>query len=113
MALNMDSKVIGHFAFKSKTEVVCDGDACIIAGSESAMRDYISSYSNNSSNSHVIKKTRFGDIIQGMKHGGAYAFDEESYNRFYPLANRVGYKLKEEDFSQQTETGMHFVVIRP
>ena len=113
MAINADSKVIGHFAFKSHTEVVCDGDACIIAGSESAMRTYIASYSKAEPNSHVIKKTRFGDIIQGMKHGGAYAFDEESYGRFYPLANRVGYELKEEDFSQKTETGMHFVVVRP
>jgi hypothetical protein len=30
-----------------------------------------------------------------------------------PLANRMGINLKEEDFSDKTETGYHLVVIRP
>jgi hypothetical protein len=60
----------------------------------------------------MIKKTRFGEIILGLNRGGAYAFDEESYNRFYPLANRIGYNFKKEEFAP-TETGRHFVVIRP
>jgi hypothetical protein len=48
-----------------------------------------------------------------MKMGAPYAFDEQSYNRFYPLANRIDFNLKEEDFSDKTETGHHFIVIRP
>ena len=113
MSIDIDSKVIGYFAFSSPTEVVCDGDACVIAGSEQAMRNYLDSVSAEASKKGAIRKTRFGEIIQGMKMGGLYAFDEQSYNRFYPLANRIGFSLKEEEFSVPTETGHHFVVIRP
>ena len=113
MSTDIDSKVIGYFAFNSPSEVICDGDACVISGSEKAMQDYIKSISSKSSSAHTIKKTRFGEIVSGMKMGAAYAFDEESYNRFYPLANKSGFSLKEEDFSVPTETDRHFVVIRP
>jgi hypothetical protein len=113
MHLDIDSKVIGYFAFSSPTEVICDGDACVISGSEQGMRNYIKAVSLESPKKNTIKKTRFGEIVKGMKMGAPYAFDEQSYNRFYPLANRIGFNLKEEEFSDQTETGRHFVVIRP
>ncbi|MCW5202409.1 MAG: hypothetical protein QTN59_07615 [Candidatus Electrothrix communis] len=107
-----DSKVIGYFAYKSKTEVICDGDACVISGSEQEMKNYINSVSPDSLKKTTIKKTRFGEIINGIKLGAAYALDEQSYNRFYPLANKVGFNLKEENFSGESETGFHFVIIR-
>lgn len=113
MPIDIDSKVIGYFAFSSPMGVICDGDACVISGSEEAMRNYIKSSLTESSKAVTIKKTRFGEIIQGMKKGAPYAFDEQSYNRFYPLANKMGFSLKEEDFTVKTETGFHFVVIRP
>ncbi len=113
MSADIDSKVIGYFAFNSPSEVICDGDACVISGSEQSMQDYIKSISSKPSSMVSIRKTRFGDIVKGMKMGAPYAFDEQSYNRFYPLANKIGYSLKEEDFSVPTETGRHFVVIRP
>jgi len=113
MPYDIDGKVIGHFAFSSPMGVICDGDACVISGSEEAMRNYIKSALSESSKAVTIKKTRFSEIIQGMKKGAPYAFDEQSYNRFYPLANKIGFNLKEEDFTMQTETGFHFVVIRP
>lgn len=112
MQRDIDSKVIGYFAFSSLTAVICEGDACVISGSEQRMKDYVASATLESSQSNTIKKTRFGEIIKGMEMGAPYAFDEESYNRFYPLANKIGLDLKEEDFSE-TETGFHFVVIRP
>jgi len=77
------------------------------------MKNYIASALRGSSEKATIKKTRFGEIIKGMKMGAPYAFDEQSYNRFYPLANKIGFNLIEEDFSKETETGHHFVVIRP
>ncbi len=112
MPLDIDSKVIGYFAFSSPTEVICEGDACVISGTEQDMRNYIQSALPDSSKKTTIKKTRFGEIIKGMEMGAPYAFDEQSYNRFYPLANKIGFNLKEEDFSRETETGYHFVVIR-
>jgi len=113
MRHDIDSKVIGYFAFSSPTEVICEGEACVISGSEQSMRDYAVSASPGSSRKATIKKTRFCEIIKGMKMGAPYAFDEQSYNRFYPLANKIGFSLKEEDFSVKTETGYHFIVIRP
>jgi len=110
---DIDSKVIGYFAFSSPTEVICDGDACVISGSEQGMRSYIKSVSLETSRKTTIKKTRFGEIVKGIKMGASYAFDEQSYNRFYPLANKIGFNLKKENFSDKTETAHHFVVIRP
>jgi len=81
MGLNIDSKVIGYIAF---------------TGSPKAT---------------TIKKIRFGEIVQGINKGAPYSFDEQSYNRFYPLANKVGFSLKEEDFTQ-IGPGFHFVAIR-
>ena len=109
---DIDSKVIGYFAFRSPTELICEGDACVISGTEQDMKKYIASALKDSSKKATIKKTRFGEIIKGMEMGAPYAFDEQSYNRFFPLANRFGFNLKEEDFSKETETGYHFIVIR-
>lgn len=105
-------KVIGYFAYFSKMEVFCEGDACIIAGSESKIDDYLSTMSVDSVSNHTIKKTRFGEILTGIKAGAAYCFDEESYNRFYPLASLEGVELGVEDFTGETPTGFHFVRVQ-
>jgi hypothetical protein len=40
------TKVLGHVAVVPGTvNVLCDGDSCIVAGSEKLMRDYIVSFS--------------------------------------------------------------------
>jgi hypothetical protein len=41
-----DSKVIGYFAYASPGEVVCNGDACLVAGSETAMASYLADTNN-------------------------------------------------------------------
>ena len=105
-----DTKVIGYFAFNPPVDVLCDGDACVVAGSEDQMKGYIES-KGKSGTPLRIKKTRYGEIARGLSAGAAYAFDEESYNRFYPIANRNGYSLSEESFPV-VESGFHFVVIR-
>jgi hypothetical protein len=110
MATADDAKVIGYFAYASRTEVVCDGDACIIAGSDSDLKTYISELGPGEAG-HTLKKTRFGEIMRGMRLGAAYAFDETAYNRFYPLAKREGLSLSPEDFSR-TATGRHFVRVQ-
>ncbi|MHB0971247.1 MAG: hypothetical protein ACYC7A_18495 [Thermoanaerobaculia bacterium] len=82
-----DTKVIGVFAYRSPAEVVCtDVDACVIAGSEEAMRRHIEEVNQQSADGITIKKTRFGEIVKGLLAGGAYGFDEEAYSRFFPLA---------------------------
>ena len=107
--MSYNKKVIGFFAYSGSGEVICDGDACIIAGSEAKMRDYISRM--NPGGRLTIKKTRFGEIKKGLSLGAAYCSDEESYNRFYPLAGKAGIKAGPRDFSGETPTGLHFVRI--
>ena len=108
MAKEKDA-VIGYFAIYPPQDVLCDGDACVIAGSQSALNRYIKSLSN-SGVEYQKRKTRFSEILDGLFRGGAYAFDQESYKVFYPLANKHGYHLKDEIFTA-TETGRHFVIV--
>ncbi len=109
MAKEKDA-VIGYFAFHPPQDVLCDGDACIIAGSQSALNRYIKSLSD-SGVEFQNRKTRLSEILDGLFRGGAYAFDQESYKVFYPLANKHGYHLKDEIFTE-TETGRHFVIVK-
>ena len=81
MARDDDTRVVGYFAYTPPMNAVCDGDACVIAGSESAMKEYLESMTSGSLERSRIKKTRFGEILKGLQLGAAYAFDEESYNR--------------------------------
>ena len=105
-----DGKVIGYFAYASKTEVFCDGDACVIIGSDADLRTYMSDLGIVDGISPTVKKTRFGEIMRGMSVGAAYAFDETAYNRFYPLARREGYDLGPENFSVRgPDKGVHLV----
>lgn len=95
------AKVIGYFAYTSDRQVICDGDACIISGSVERMKFYLDKMSQVFGSSDVIKKTRFSEIIDGMRLGGAYAFDEASYAQFVTHAkknNIAGLPEKEEVF---------------
>ena len=111
MSAANDSKVIGYFAYLSPSEVACDGDACLIIGSDVDLKIFISEIGFDKEASPTIKKTRFGEIMRGMRLGAAYSFDEIAYNRFYPLAKREGLELGPEDFSP-TSTGRHFVRVQ-
>lgn len=83
------SKVVGYFSYSSNNNVFCDGDACVIAGSEKAMEAYLQEAPSDGSRD-IIKKTRFGEIIEGLRKGGAYAFDKETYTRFVQCATCNG-----------------------
>ena len=107
-----DTKVIGYFAYLSKSEVACDEDACLIAGSQTAMRRYLSISNPKTVHRYTIKKTRFGEIMKGMSLGAAYAFDEESYSRFYPLALEVGLPVTPADFTGATPDDIKFMTVR-
>ena len=89
-------KVIGYFAIRTGTpNILCDGDACVIGGSYQAMNRYIVNMTSDKISRYTIKKTRYGEILQGMRMGGVYAFDKNAYERFYPLAKRDGMNLVE------------------
>ena len=63
-------KVIGYFAYSSPEAVVCSGKACVISGSESAMRQYISEQEPKGGKRHTIRKTRFGEFLPLGRQAG-------------------------------------------
>jgi len=104
--LKRSRTVIGWFAVAG-LNALCDGDACVIAGSREAMRTIMARRAVGGAPSLTIKKTRFGEIMTGLSLGAAYCFDEEAYNRFFPLAQREGLSLGPEDFSDPGPHGVH------
>lgn len=108
-----ESKVIGFIAQRKGTiDLLCDGDSAIVAGSERKIREYISTSMGGSVSNYEVKKARYGHILQCLKLGAAYSFDEESYNCFYPLAMQEGRELVEfgKDANQASgKTGLHLL----
>jgi len=105
------SAVVGWFACRGM-DAVCDGDACVIAGSHKAMRVFVSRAAGGDASAFTVKKTSFGEVMTGLKLGSAYSFDEEAYNRFFPLARQEGLGLGPEDFSEPGPTGVHLVRVQ-
>lgn len=106
-------KIIGYFSYTNAGQVICDDDACIIAGSEDLMQSYISNM-KASNEKRIIKKTRFQEIINGLLQGGAYAIDEKAYEKFLYVAglNGITDLPTSEFFSVPSLTGMHFMRIQ-
>ena len=98
--------LIGYLAAFSRYELLCDGDACVIAGSEAKLKDYLAVNHPARPMRYEIKKVRFEELLRGLRAGGAYAFDEEAYNRFYPQAQRAGWAVGPEDFSTPPPPGL-------
>jgi len=109
-----DAKVIGYFAYMSVAEVICtDVDACVIAGASDAMERYVEELHPGQVSKATVKKTRFGEIRTGMEMGAAYAFDQASYERFYPLAREAGIPVEKADFKEAQHREMRFFTVRP
>jgi len=93
---NRHKKVVGYFAIRIGTPgIVCDGDACVIAGSQKALNRYIEKLIGQNTADYQIRKTRYGEILQGMRMGGVYTFDRKAYKKFLPLAKADGMPLAE------------------
>ena len=91
-----DKEVIGYFAYNSGTLYsVCDGDACVIAGSAKALNGYVSKLSKGKITDYRVKKTKYGEIVKGLQLGGAYTFDKRAYRRFYSIAKEDGLNVFE------------------
>ena len=107
------SRVIGYFAYFSPERVICTEDqACVIAGSEQAMRALVEEINPGEAHKATMKKTRFGEVFRGLAVGAAYAFDEDAYGRFYPLGRAEGLPIAEGDFAGERERGNRFFTVR-
>lgn len=105
-----DSKVLGFVASIPGTiNMFCDGDSCIVAGSEAQMQKYIALMSSNHKAKYRIIKARYGHVVQAMKLGGAYSFDREAFSRLAPLAQQDGIDLV--DFTPDAQTRQEGTVI--
>ena len=92
MANENFTKVIGYYARLQDTRLFCNGPACIIASSESALKNAIRAARPEDVKSCTIRKTRFADILEGLVTGASYALDQNAYQRFYPLARNEGFE---------------------
>jgi hypothetical protein len=90
--------LIGYIA-ALQLDVLCDGDACIVIGSKFKFKSHLASNDQTRDKDYALKKAWFDDILTGIQFGAAYAFDQEAYRLFLPLAQRAGLDLKQEDFS--------------
>jgi len=89
-----DSKVLGFVASIPGTiNMLCDGDSCIVAGSEKQMQDYIATMGFDHKAKYRITKARYGHVVQAMKLGGAYSFDRDAFSRLAPLIQQDGIDL--------------------
>lgn len=90
--------LIGYIA-ALQLNVLCDGDACIVIGSKFKFRSHLANNPQTRDRGYVLKKAWFDHILTGLQYGAPYAFDEEAYRLFQPLAQRAGMHLQPEDFS--------------
>ena len=90
--------LIGYIA-ALQLDVLCDGDACIVMGSKFKFRSHLANNPQTHDKEYVLKKAWFDDILIGIQYGAPYAFDEEAFRLFHPLALRVGLILPPPDFS--------------
>jgi len=110
--------VIGFFA-SDAAHLLLDQDACIVTATlaplEKLLREQTHLDSLGQPLDMRIRKIRFGAIMQGLDGGGAYAFDQDAYAVFYPLANQYGYALeaqRTEDSSEDGSMGLTLFVVR-
>ncbi len=109
------SRVVGYFAALPTAVVLCTGDlnACVIGGTADAVRAYVWELDEANANTFAIRKTRFIDILRGMNRGGAYGFDREAYQRFFPLARGAGFPVVDGDFDKARVEGYRFFTVNP
>ena len=75
------------------------------------MKEYLARSRGRPPGKVRIMKTRFDEILRGMRMGGAYSFDEESYGRFLPLARGEGMGFEDVDFTPDRPGEIKFVTI--
>ncbi len=106
-----DKKVIGYIASFSRTEVLFVGDACLVMGSEKKLLQHLSKNAPEQKSKANIKKIRFGEIIRAINHDEKIVFDEESFNRFYPLGKQIGYYLDAPSSNANKRSGSNFYLV--
>ena len=106
-----DSRVVGFFAHDGPDEVFRFEEACVIAGTRERLRACIASHPKLRDASLTVTKIRFADVHAGLDAGAAYAFDEEAFERFAPLARDAGIDVA-ETFPDRDLDAFNFVRVK-
>jgi hypothetical protein len=103
-----EHKVIGYFAMKSKTDLVCTPEgALVICRNESCLTARMKKNDPVNYVENKLIKTRYGEIISGLKRGAAYAFDLDSYVSFYNIGIPNGLLLENPDTAEFLKLNGH------
>jgi hypothetical protein len=107
---------VGYIAQASQYELLCDGEACVVMGSRLRLKAYLVENAAKLKRDYVIKKAWLADILTGLEYGGEYAFDDEAYKVFRPMAERAGLRVGREERDRQTpeemEGAIHLVRVK-
>ncbi len=97
-----DSTLVGFFAQRD-LQLICDGDACVVAGSRQQMAAIIGFHGLNLQD-YRVRKTTAAEVIHGLQLGGAYCFDQQAYDRLLPAAQAAGLPFHREDIGNADAT---------
>ena len=106
-----DSRVLGFFAQADSNEVFRFEEACVIAGSPERLRACLATHPKLRNASLTLSKIRFADVHAGLDAGAAYAFDEEAFERFAPLARDARIDVA-ETFPHHDIDGFNFLKVK-
>jgi len=106
-----DSKVVGYYSIRPPMNCYCDGEALIVAGSHAAMKQMLATAGVSNASLYKIMKAKFGEVLAGVKLGGSYAFDAESYKKFAILARDREIPCDDFDFTPTKPDEIKLVTI--
>ncbi|MDD9982110.1 MAG: hypothetical protein OXU81_12265 [Gammaproteobacteria bacterium] len=106
-----DSRVLGFFAHAGRDEVFRFEEACVVAGSQERLRACLATHPKLRDAALTLAKIRFADVHAGLDAGAAYAFDEEAFGRFAPLARDAGIDVA-ETFPDSDVEAFNFVKVQ-
>ena len=68
------TRVVGVYAYSRPGKVLRYEDACVVTGSAQAIDHYLGAVDAPEAGSLRTCKLRFGELLDGLNQGGAYAF---------------------------------------
>ena len=98
------TRVLGFFAYAGPGEVFRFEEACVVAGSRERLQAYLAAHPRLRKASLTLAKIRFADVYVGLAAGSSYAFDEEAFERFAPLARDAGIDVAETFPDREPDT---------
>jgi hypothetical protein len=93
-------ELIGYYgSLNADRAIVNEDSSIIIFGNKNDFINYHENHPERISENPAYKEIYYDEIMQSVNEGYSFAFDEISYNRFYPIAQLNGYDFGPEDFS--------------